>query len=173
MIVRETLKSLRDKSIIMMLQNGTETSVSCIQKFWVNKGSGKVKIRFDEDIAPYLFDISGSTTRFELLNILPMKSKYSIRIYEICRSWAKLRHKIYMIEELRNLLMVSDNELIRFLDFRRKVLEVAQKEIVKNTDLYIYYEYITKGRKVIKVHIFIKEKSKEMKEIIENKYCIR
>lgn len=166
-MVRDTLKSLRDKSVIMTLPDGTETSVSWVQKFWSNKGTGRAKVRFDEDIAPYLFELCENTTRFELLNILPMKSKYSIRLYELCRSWAKLSSKTYTVLELRKLLYIADDELVRYPDFRRRVLEIAQKEINKYTDLDVYFESITKGRKVIKIRIHISEKSSIEKQLIE------
>lgn len=168
-MVRDTLKSLRDKSVIVTLADGTETSVSWLNKFWSNKGRGWAKIRFDEDIAPYLFEICNNTTRYELLNVLPMKSKYSVRMYEICRSWAGLKSHMYKIEELRKLLDIPDNELSRYPDFRRNVLEISQKEINEHTDLNIYYEPITKGRKVIQLRIHIAEKSAIEKSIAQTR----
>lgn len=158
-MVRETLRSLCQKDVIATLSDGTETRITWVNKFWANKGSGKAKIRFDEDMAPYLFDLCNNTTRFELLNVLPMKSKYSVRMYELCRSWAGLKSHIYKIEELRKLLLIPDNELARYPDFRRYVLEISQKEINEYTDLNIYYEPITKGRKVIQICIHITTKS--------------
>jgi plasmid replication initiation protein len=168
-MVRDTLKALRDKSIMVTLADGTETSVSWLNKIWSNKGKGWAKIRFDEDIAPYLFEICNNTTRYELLNVLPMKSKYSVRMYEICRSWAGLKCHTYSIEELRKLLGISDNELKRYPDFRRKVLEIAQREINEHTDLNVTCEPIAKGRKVIKICLHIKEKSAKEKALIAYK----
>lgn len=43
--------------------------------------------------------------------------------------------------------------------FRHKVLEKAQEEINELTDLNIYFEPITKGRKVIKVKFRIEQKN--------------
>lgn len=157
-MVRDTLKSLRDKSIVIQLDNGTETSVSWINKFWSNKGKGYAKIRFDEDIAPYIFNLYENTTRFELLNVLPMKSKYSVHMYELCRSWAGIKLKIYSIEELRSLLGLEKEELVRYPDFRRRVLETAQKEINTLTDLNVKFEPIKKGRKVVKIKLIINKK---------------
>lgn len=168
-MVRDTLKSLRDKSVIVTLADGTDTSVSWLNKFWSNKGRGWAKIRFDEDIAPYLFELCNNTTRYELLNVLPMKSKYSIRMYEICRSWAGLKSHTYKIEDLRKMLDISENELVNFKDFRRRVLEISQKEINEHTDLNIYYKPLTKGRKVIQIRIHIVEKSAIEKIIAQNR----
>lgn len=157
-MVRDTLKIIRDKSVIMTKPDGTDTSVSWINKFWSNKGSGKAKIRFDEDIAPFIFAQCNNTTRFSLINVLPMKSKYSVRMYEICRSWAGLKTHMYELNELRRLLCIPDDELVRYPDFKRRVLDASAKEINEHTDLNIRYEPVTKGRKVIKIKIHIKEK---------------
>lgn len=162
-MVRDTLRSLCQKDAIVTLPDGTETRVTWVNKFWSNKGRGWAKIRFDEDIAPYLFELCNNTTRFELLNVLPMKSKYSVRMYEICRSWAGIKSHTYKIEELRNMLMIPENELANFKDFRRRVLEISQKEINEHTDLNVYFEPITKGRKVVQIRIHITEKSKAEK----------
>lgn len=167
--VKSTLKKLRDKSVWVTLPDGTETTVSWINKVYTNKRSGHAKIRFDEDMAPYLFELCANTTRYELLNVLPMKSKYSVRMYEICRSWAGLKSHTYKIEDLRSMLMIPENELVRYPDFRRYVLEISQKEINEHTDLNVYFEPITKGRKVIQIRIHISEKSALEKTMAQNR----
>lgn len=156
-MVRDTLKALRDKSINVTLPNGTDTSVSWINKYWANKGTGKARVRFDDDMAPYIFNVRENTTQYELLNVLPMQSKYAIRLYEICRSWAGIYSKQYDLKELRSMLGVADNELVRYPDFRRYVLEIAQREINEYTDIEVNFEPITKGRKVIAIRINIKK----------------
>lgn len=167
-MVRDTLKSLRDKSMILTLPTGTQTSVSWIQKFWSNKGSGKAKVRFDEDIVPYLFEICENTTRFELLNVLPMNSKYAVRMYEICRSWCGLGSHVYELEKLREMLMLEESELSRYPDFRRKVLEISEREINEYSNLLVSFEPITKGRKVVKIRIRVKEKTLDEQKHIAN-----
>lgn len=158
--VRETLKSLRDRSINVTLPDGADTSISWINKYWTHKGTGRAKIRFDDDMAPYLFELRENTTRYELLNILPMKSKYSIRLYEICRSWEGIHRKQYDLQELRKMLGL-ENELVRYPDFRRKVIEVAKKEINEYTDLDVDFDTLKKGKKVVAIVFYIKRKDQK------------
>ena len=56
----------------------------------------------------------------------------------------------------------------RFPDFRRKVLEIALKEINELTDLWVDLVPITKGRKVIKVQFDIRKKEAEEHQITMN-----
>ena len=98
-----------------------------------------------------------------------MKSKYAVRMYEICRSWAGLGSHTYTLDELRTLLYIGEGELARYPDFRRKVLEVSKKEINEKTDLNVNFTPITKGRKVIQICISIKEKSRNERMNIESR----
>ena len=68
------------------------------------------------------------------------------------------------------MLDIPDDELKRYPDFRRYVLEVAQREINEYTDLNVYFEPMTKGRKVVQIRFHIAEKSDI--ERIANEYKV-
>lgn len=160
-MIKDTLAVLCRKDFILTLPDGTEKRVRWLNKFWPNKGSGDVKIRFDDDMAPYLFDLDIKTTRFDFHNISSMKSKYSIRLYEICKSWAKAHRKEYTIEDLKAMLGIAENELERYSDFKKRVLDKAQEEINGFTDLNISFEAIKKSKKPVAfiIHIGVKKVS--------------
>lgn len=68
------------------------------------------------------------------------------------------------------MLDIPEDELKRYPDFRRKVLELAQREINEYTDLNVYFEPMSKGRKVEQIRIHITEKSEI--ERIANEYKV-
>lgn len=157
--IKATLKKLRDRSMWMTLEDGSETAVAWLDRVTTNKRSGIAKIRVDDRLAPYLFDLGQKFTQYQLYNILGMKSAFAIRIYELMKSYAFQKSKTFEIDELKHLLMVDEvKSYENFKDFRRKVLEVAQREINELTDINVYFEPITKGRKVIKVRFHIEQK---------------
>lgn len=150
--VKEVLKHLRDRSMWLTLENGSETLVGWLAKVTTNKRSGIAKIKLDEDLVPYLFDLGQKFTQYQLYNILAMKSAFSVRLYELLKSYAYQKSKTFDLDELKQLLMVNEvKSYARFPDFRRYVLEKAQEEINELTDININFEPITKGRKVVKV----------------------
>ena len=171
--VKATLKGLRDKSMWLTLPDGSETTVGWLAKATTNKRSGIAKIEIDKDLAPYLFDLKEKFLRYGLKNILNMKSQYSIRLYELLKSyydmkvgqtdrreWKEKTYKpkkiswIVELEELKKLLMVDTiKSYENYKNMRIKVLEPAQKEINELTDINVYFEPITKGRKVVKLKI--------------------
>lgn len=152
--VKKSLKQLVDKSFFLTLEDGSETTISWLNKVWIDKGSGKIRVRLDDDLQKYVTGLYSNFTQYELLCTLPMRSSYSIRIYELLKSYAFTKQHTFDIDELKKMLGCSHYE--RFPDFRRKVIEIAVKEINQFTDLEVSWEPITKGRKVIEIKFRIK-----------------
>lgn len=165
--IKETLQSLRNHSYWMVDENGRETLYSWIEKPSIYKG--KVSFRFDKDIEKMLIDIigSGRYTQYELINLLAMKSSYSIRLYELIKSWHGIMtyHKNPAMQvnfdinlaELRKRIG-CEKKYPQFKEFRRNCLEPAKKEINTYTDLKIDYIKMTKGRVVEGIHFIVKAK---------------
>lgn len=157
--IKATLKRLSDRSMWLDDGNG-EVLVRWLAKVRTNKRSGKALIELDRDLVPFLFDLGQRFTQYQLYNILAMRSAFSVRIYELAKSYAFQKSKTFDISELKHLLMLDDiKSYNRFPDFRRKVLEKAQEEINALTDISVYFEPITKGRKVVKLKLRIEQKN--------------
>ena len=160
--VKATLQKLSDRSMWLTFPENPDEEVLCrwLSKVRTNKKSGIAYIKLDEDLVPYLFDLGQKFTQYQLYNILAMKSAFSVRIYELMKSYAFQKSKTFEVDELKRLLMVEDvKSYSNFNLFKTKVLEIAQREINELTDLNIYYEPITKGRKVVKVKFRIEQKN--------------
>lgn len=157
--IKAVLKHLSDRSMWLDDGNG-EVLVRWLSKVRTNKKSGVARIKLDEDLVPFLFDLGQKFTQYQLYNILAMKSAFSVRVYELLKSYAYQRSKTFDIDELKHLLGVENiKSYVNFKDFRRYVLEKAQTEINELTDLNVYFEPITKGRKVVKVRFKIDTKN--------------
>lgn len=160
--VKSVLKKLSDKS--MWLTFGTQ-EVLCrwLAKIKTNKRSGKVHVKLDEDMVPFLFDLKQKFTQYQLYNILGMKSAYSLHIYELLKSYAFQRTIIFNLDDLKHLLMVDSVKTYnRYANFRMRILEKAQEEINELTDINITYEAIKTGKKVTQIKFTIEEKFKKL-----------
>jgi plasmid replication initiation protein len=159
--VKATLKKLSDRSMWVTFEENPNEEVLCrwLSKVKTNKKSGIAHVELDRDMVPYLFDLGQKFTQYQLFNILAMKSAFSVRIYELMKSYAFQKSKTFDLAELKHLLMVENVKSYKeFAPFRQKVLEKSQEEINLLTDLNIYFEPITKGRKVIKIKFHIEHK---------------
>lgn len=48
-------------------------------------GEGRVTIKLNEDLAPFLRDLKRAYTKFRLNNVLKLKSEYNWRLYELLK----------------------------------------------------------------------------------------
>lgn len=151
--IRESLKALVDKSFFLTLEDGTETTVSWINKVWIEKGKGKVRVRLDDDLQKYVTKLYDNFTQYELICTLPMRSTYSIRIYELLKSYAYQKQHTFNIEAMKKQLCCEHYE--RFQDFRRKVIEVAVREINEYTDLEVSWTPLKEGKKYVSIRFQI------------------
>lgn len=154
--IKKCFTKLLSKVFWIQEEDGSEVSIHWIQKTRINRGKGKIDIKFDEDLQKYIFGLLENYTQYELLCTLPMSSQYSFRLYELLKSYAFTKKHKFKTENLKQLLNASHYE--NFKDFRRKALEIAIKEINLYTDIEVMYEPITKGRKVIEVYFVINQK---------------
>ena len=144
-----------------------ETSLSWFNKVKITRGK-TIKLRFDDDIFPFIKDLleryqetGQGYTSYMLQSVLPMKSKYSIRLYEIFKSKIKGDRYVEWFFELDDLKKILEcTNYTRYPDFRRKVIEPAIEEINKFSDLLVEY-YTTEKRNISRLYFKISRKTKE------------
>lgn len=154
--IKQTLKTLADKSVWIQLADGRETLIRWINKVWINEQSGNIQVRLDDDMKPYLLQLQERFTQYELLYTLAMKSQYSIRLYELLKSYEYQHQKIFDIDNLKKLLAAENYE--RYPDFKRKVLDISMKEINELSDINVSYDIIKDGKRYAKLEFYIKIK---------------
>ena len=143
--VREIIRTIGDKSTWIMCENGIERLFRWITYAEIHHNSGLIKVRMQDDMKPFLLDLHERFTQYELIYTIVMKSQYSIRMYELLKSYEyRGRYKVDM-DELKAMLFATKYK--RFPDFKRKVLDVALREINTLTDLTITYTIIKVGRR--------------------------
>lgn len=154
--VKKSIKQLRDKSFWLQDGNGNDVLIGWLQRARINKSSGKITVKLDDDMQKFVIGMLNNYTQYTLLLTLPMKSSYSIRIYELLKSYSFTKHHTFDLEDLKKKLGATHYE--RFADFRRKVLEIAVKEINLYTDIEINWTPIKKGKAIIQINFDIKER---------------
>ncbi|MCL2593376.1 MAG: replication initiation protein, partial [Defluviitaleaceae bacterium] len=163
--IKEAIKTLADKSLWLLLDSGSEALIRWINKAWINKRSEIIKIRLDDDMKPYLLQLQHRFTQYELLYTLAMRSQYSIRLYELLKSYVyRFKNKDFDIDELK--LLLSAENYNRYPDFKRYVLDTALREINDLSDIAIAYEPQKDGRRYAKI-IFSMRVKKEYSERIQ------
>jgi plasmid replication initiation protein len=169
--IKMIIKSLSDRSWWIVMEDpnfpGTECDslVRWFNTLRSNKKTGKVTIKFHEDMFNYLFSLYERYRQYGenyaglvLKYTLPMKSKYGLRLYELLKSYQINNEEWwFQVDNLKHLLNCDNYKTYK--DFRVRVLEPAVEEINKFTDIKIEYEAKKEGKKVDKIIFYMEEKS--------------
>lgn len=121
--------------------------------------SGQVTIEVDcnPKLKAAFFDIArNGYVRYQLKNIISLKSQYSVRLYP------KLKDRPFgwtvQVTELREMLGATAASYDVFKDFNKHVLQKAVKEINEITDINVTTENVRKGRSVVAIRFKVEEK---------------
>lgn len=116
---------------------------------------GIITYKVSEKLKPYIIDLKNNYLKYDLKNILPLKSEYSIRVYEWLKDIynSKQRYNKKMIEEfeiefLRERLIIPDSYNTNNVFTR--VIDKAKQDLEKYTDIRFNYGIAEKDGKFIK-----------------------
>jgi plasmid replication initiation protein len=110
------------------------------------KDEGRVTLRFNTDMVPYLNDLTEQFTRYALRDVAAMTSSYAIRMFEMIAQWKSIGHRIIEIDFLRDAFVLGDKYKL-LADLRRKVIEPSIEQINEHSHLNVSYEFQKTGRK--------------------------
>lgn len=156
--MRNALKSLADKSW-WINENGTERLVRFFNTIEIEKGSGKVHFSFHENMLPYLQHLHSEFTQYKLWYTMTMHSEYSLRLYELLKSVARMEVWYYKINDLKKMFDCENYK--QFCHFRQRVIEPAVAEINQKTDISVSYVLHKDGRTYTGIEFFITLKNPE------------
>ena len=131
-----------------------------VTKFrWVSsqtyfKKEGRFKIALTNEIMPYLTQLKGQFTQYQLNHISGFSSIHAIRLYELFTQYKRLGSRYISVEDLKKWLQLED-KYDRYNNLNQRVLTPALAEINEKSDLYVEYEPIKRGRKIVGVEFSI------------------
>lgn len=164
------------KSVVVELRRTDSNSyqqLSLFRVFTYDDDEKQLEIVFEEKLAEYIRDFSRNFTQYQLIQIQKLVSSHSVRIYEIlrmaynrnCSGSAVVIHEI-PLGELKAMLGIKRSAYKIFANFRRKVLEVACRELAEKTDLTFAIETVKKGRSVAAIRFHIHDNEQQFLEAL-------
>ncbi|MBN2768435.1 MAG: replication initiation protein [Campylobacterales bacterium] len=151
--LEETLKELLKKQILFRKKKEDQKTyevegVSLLSYFKLNRET--VTFRFDEWIREKVY-VTGDAYIMKLPIIATFRSSYTVALFEQLEQRRDFRRWEVTVKALRYIFGVTDDEYPLFSNFRRKIIEVAKKELEEKTNYTIGIDYKKEGRKIAKV----------------------
>ena len=157
--IKADLRSLTNRLWVQFPDR--ESTVAWIGDAEIVPLSGTVYIRFHEKMGKYLFELVNRYTQYQLYEVLILKGKYSIRLYELLRSYlmqdelrnGREKEVSFSVDELRSLLCCENYS--KWGEFDRCVIRKAVNEINQCSDIIrVSYDTYKKGKNVVRI-VFI------------------
>lgn len=113
-------------------------------------GESYILFEVPKKIKPILIATNERYKDFSLENFIGISSFYSKRIYELLKQYEKIGERTFTIENLRNVLAIEENEYQLYGNFKKRVIDKAQEDLVRCTDISFTYEELKKrGTKLV------------------------
>lgn len=136
--IKHSLKSLADQSMWMRTNTGKHILLRWLDRVIIDENSGNIVFSFHRDMFPYILNLQECYTSYSFLNVISMRSTYSIRLYELMRSYMNMDSIITMsLDDLRD--RIGCDKYPRFSNFKQRVLDPAMDEINDETDIEVEY----------------------------------
>ena len=148
-------KDLMSKSIEIPRADGGWLFANWVSSAEYQKGEGIIALSFSPKLLPYLLQLKNAFTSYRLSNILALKSTYSIRLYELMKKWQHRGKWECSVESIREKIGANSKAYSLYGNFKNKILLPSIQELNEQTDLFIEYREIKKGRKIERIEFII------------------
>lgn len=169
----DEVKKLTESLMKKVLKIYDKSTDRLLQVSWISSAEykkGTVILCFDPKLKPYLLQLKENFTKFDIRNVIQMRSCYSPRIYELLKQYETIGSRVLIIKELRQKLGILENEYPKYANLKQKVILQAQKEINEKTDISFDFEEIKDSRKVASLKFIIHKKENKNSPSVPDKF---
>ena len=122
-----------------------------------------VKFMFANAIIPMLVELERNFTSYEIEQVANLQSRYAMRLFECLIRFKASKTLTITLDELRFRFGLLDTEYKVMSDFKKRVLDMAVKDINDNTDISVNYDQHKQGRTITGFTFKFKQKAKTAK----------
>jgi plasmid replication initiation protein len=152
--IKSAAESLFERQVTFYDQHPTTGKQRKRTTRWVSERaeteeSGVIELVFAHAVIPHIGRLEKNFTSYDLEQVSGLKSIYAVRLYEMLIGWDKRGKKAsFELEVLRSQLGLGVDEYPHMSNFKRRVLDLAQKQINEHTDIKVDYTPIKDGVRI-------------------------
>jgi plasmid replication initiation protein len=172
----EVTESLFNRYIVIDNPFPNDPSVTSLKTRWISSiyykdDSGKITLRFAQDILPYLGELKGQFTSYNIEYIGKMTSIYGIRLYELLMQWKSIGKREVEIIWFKQKLEIEDL-YSDMHNLKKRVIDPAIKDINEHSNLTVSWEQRKTGRRVTHLIFTFSEKESDKPKALPREQTI-
>lgn len=161
---KDLADGMMKKTVFVDTDDGGFVAFNWFHRIRYQPEMGVLTCQFHEDMRPFLLKLRENFTAYQLENILRLRGKYSVRIYEILKSAAWKKCLEISLDELRETISIPQS--YTYQKIKTQILNTAKKEL-KSTDINFTFTPIKRGRNVTRIRFKITESKQKLLDMGE------
>lgn len=163
--LRDLAENLKSKVLVIPNHFDAETGkhVDLVTSWFSDafitaNGQGYFAVEISRNLKPYLLKVKREFFRFQLQQVMQMRSAYAIRLYQFAKRWEFKRRFTVSVAELRGIMGALHPAgrgkvkaaLANYADFKRRAVQPAVAEINAKSDIFLgFTEVKAQGSKAV------------------------
>ncbi len=161
--LKEVSEQLFERYVIIDNPNPKDKTLKYTRTRWISainyhSDAGKVSLMFSPLMIPYLSELTGQFTFYQLNKISGMSSIYGIRLYELLMQWKSVGTREIEIEWLKQQFELDDS-YNRIFNLKKRVIDPAVKDINEHSNYTVEWTQRKTGRRVTHLTFIFDEKA--------------
>lgn len=160
--MKEAEETLFNRRFTFLDSEGKTVKSRWIQRVRYLDDEGAIELVFTLDVVKGITRLDGAEeffTQYLLSQTSNLNSVYSVRLYELLIQWkTAVKTPVFELSLFRGQMGLNDGEYKAMNDFKKRVLDLAVKEINEKTDLTVSYTQQKRGRVVSGFGFVVKPK---------------
>jgi plasmid replication initiation protein len=150
--LKEISEQLFERYVIIDNPDPSDRSLKYTKTRWISainyhSDAGKLSLLFSPILIPYLSELTGSFTFYQLEHIGAMSSIYAIRLYELLMQWKSTGKREIEIDWLKQQFEIQD-KYQSIKDLKKYVIDPAVKDINTHSNYQVAWTQRKTGRNV-------------------------
>lgn len=168
----DVTESLFNRYVVIDNPYSNRPNVKRLKTRWISSieympDEGKITLTFAQKMLPYLSQLKGKFTKYDLEHIGNMTSVYGIRLYELLMQWKTIGKREIEIDWLKKQFQLNET-YNRMDNLKARVIEPAVKDINNYSDYQVSWEQRKTGRRVTHlIFTFEPNESKKPEEVVK------
>lgn len=150
--MKKAADSLFERHLVLKFEDGKNLRT---RKFrWVQTveyadNEARIYLRFSKDLLPFISDIQREFTRFNLIDLVGIRSSYAVRLYALLMQFRDTGKLVIKVDDLRSRFEMGD-KFQQYGHFKSRVIDPAVKAINEGerTQIKVSYKEKKIGRRV-------------------------
>ena len=145
-----TLGLMKKVLVIKQPDKHRITQVAWLNSAIYEEKEGLIKLSFSSKMKPFLLCLKKAFTAISMSDLMQFSSIHAIRIYELLKQYEGIGERTMTIDDIKEHCGVK-GKLKQYVEFKNKILLIAQREINQKSDIKFEFEPIKHVRKFVAI----------------------